>query len=166
MSQAEASQKLSREYSKFCQLNRGDYIVVNTARNQLFSISNSQVVLEATCWTRRAQEMANALDSRQSVADLARGEFRITSKIRNPALRRPDWAFIDGGQRLPSGMNHRSEESVLSDYSLGFGNKYFIYGSFYAALMGKNLTGCIRLRDHDLEKLFVRTRVGTPILIF
>jgi len=45
------------------------------------------------------------------------------------------------------------EAGVLGDYALGFGQGYFIHGTLYTRLLGRNVThGCIRVADKDLEK--------------
>jgi cell division protein FtsB len=162
---------LSRRYTKLSarlrQLNQGDYIVVDTARNELLFISNSHVVLKAPCSTGSGRELTDPLDGRKWVFDTPRGEFRIASKIRNPVWRRPDWAFVETGVRPPANPEERLENGVLGDYALGFGNGYFLHGTLYTRLIGKNVThGCIRLPDKALETLFNKTRLGTPLLIF
>jgi L,D-transpeptidase YbiS len=56
---------------------------------------------------------------------------------------------------------------VLGEYALGFGKGYFIHGTLYPRLLGKNVThGCIRLNDEDLKSVYRLARVGTPIMIF
>jgi L,D-transpeptidase ErfK/SrfK len=56
---------------------------------------------------------------------------------------------------------------VLGEYALGFGKGYFIHGTLYTRLLGKNVThGCIRLNDDDLKSVYQLARVGTPIMIF
>ena len=81
--------------------------------------------------------------------------------------RKPDWAFIEEGKQPPENPAARLEEGVLGDYALAFGNGYFIHGTLYTRLIGKNVThGCIRLGDRDLETLFKRVRLGTPVFIF
>jgi L,D-transpeptidase YbiS len=59
------------------------------------------------------------------------------------------------------------EEGVLGDYALAFGNGYFIHGTLYKRLLGRNVThGCIRVGDEDLETIYKLSRLGTKIYIF
>ena len=168
------TKSLSKQYAKLSarvgQLNQVDYIVVDTAKNaknELLFISHSQIVLKAACSSGSGRELTDPLDGRKWVFDTPRGEFRITSKVRNPVWRRPDWAFVETGMRPPTNAEDRLENGVLGDYALGFGNGYFIHGTLYTRLIGKNVThGCIRLPDKELEILFNKTRLGTPLLIF
>ena len=47
---------------------------------------------------------------------------------------------------VPTNAADRVEQGVLGEYALGFGKGYFIHGTLYTRLLGKNVThGCIRL---------------------
>ncbi len=139
-------------------LNEADYIVVGTATNQLLFISNAQVVLKAPCLTGSGKEFTNPVDGRKWVFNTPRGEFHITSKVRDLFWRWPDWTFT-GKDPLENG--------IVEDYALGFGNGYFIHGMLDVKSIGRNvLHGCIRLDEPDPHALFKRTHVGTPLLIF
>lgn len=106
-------------------------------------------------------------DTDQWIFDTPRGEFRVQSKLTNPAWVKPDWAFIEEGLGIPRNPADRVEQGVLGDYALGFGKGYFIHGTLYTRLLGKNVThGCIRLNDDDLKTVYRFARVGTPIVIF
>ncbi len=68
---------------------------------------------------------------------------------------------------MPENPADRVETGVLGEYALGFGKGYFIHGTLYTRLLGKNVThGCIRLNDGDLKDVYQFARVGTPIIIF
>ena len=41
---------------------------------------------------------------------------------------------------MPTNPEQRFESDVLGDYALGFGKGYFIHGTLYARLLGKNVT--------------------------
>ncbi len=59
------------------------------------------------------------------------------------------------------------ERGVLGDYALGFGNGYFIHGTLYTRLLGRNVThGCIRVGDDDLKVVFNNAQIGTKIYIY
>lgn len=64
-------------------------------------------------------------------------------------------------------MEDRVEAGVLGDYALGFGQGYFIHGTLYTRLLGRNVThGCVRVADKDLEEVFKASRIGTRIYIY
>ncbi len=91
----------------------------------------------------------------------------MKNKFVQPAWIRPDWAFIEEGEAIPKDPKERVEERVLGDYALGFGKGYFIHGTLYTRLLGRNVThGCIRVGDKDLKAIYHAAGVGTRIFIF
>lgn len=144
------------------------YILVDTARNRLYVKRQGEVVLEAIASTGSGTILDKPGDGNSRwIFDTPRGEFLVRSKITNPTWIRPDWAFIEEGLAVPQNTADRAEPGVLGDYALGFGKGYFIHGTLYTRLLGKNVThGCIRLNDNDLKGVYKLARVGTPIMIF
>lgn len=144
------------------------YIVVDTARNHLYVKRRHEIVLDAVASTGSGTILDKPGDGNdQWVFDTPRGEFVVQSKLTNPVWVKPDWAFIEEGLIVPKNQADRMEPGVLGDYALGFGKGYFIHGTLYTRLLGKNVThGCIRLSDQDLKSVYQLARVGTPIMIF
>ncbi len=144
------------------------YILVDTARNHLYMKRRDQVLLDALASTGSGTILDKPGEAKgQWVFDTPRGEFAVQSKLANPVWVKPDWAFIEEGLEVPTSQADRLEPGVLGEYALGFGNGYFIHGTLYTRLLGKNVThGCIRLNDDDLKSVHRLARVGTPIMIF
>lgn len=144
------------------------YILVDTARNHLYVKRQQEVVLDAIASTGSGTILDKPGDGNsQWVFDTPRGEFLVQSKLTNPVWVKPDWAFIEEGLMVPKNPADRVEQGVLGEYALGFGKGYFIHGTLYTRLLGKNVThGCIRLNDGDLKSVYQLARVGTPIMIF
>lgn len=144
------------------------YILVDTARNRLYVKRQDEVVLNAIASTGSGTILDKPGETKgQWVFDTPRGEFLVQSKLTNPTWIKPDWAFIEEGLAVPQNAAERAESGVLGDYALGFGKGYFIHGTLYTRLLGKNVThGCIRLSDTDLKGVYTLARVGTPIMIF
>ncbi|MDP1768100.1 MAG: L,D-transpeptidase [Nitrospirota bacterium] len=144
------------------------YILVDTARNHLYIKRGDQVLLDALASTGSGTILDKPGDSKgQWIFDTPRGEFTVQSKLTNPVWVKPDWAFIEEGLEVPKSQADRLESGVLGEYALGFGKGYFIHGTLYTRLLGKNVThGCIRLNDDDLRSVYRLAKVGTPILIF
>jgi L,D-transpeptidase ErfK/SrfK len=144
------------------------YILVDTARNHLFIKRRDQVMLEALASTGSGTILDKPGEATgQWIFDTPRGEFSVQSKLINPVWVKPDWAFIEEGLTVPASRADRIEPGVLGEYALGFGKGYFIHGTLYTRLLGKNVThGCIRLNDDDLKSVYRLAQVGTPILIF
>lgn len=144
------------------------YILVDTARNHLYVKRRDRVMLDALASTGSGTILDKPGEGKgQWIFDTPRGEFTVQSKLINPVWVRPDWAFIEEGLDIPKSQADRIEPGVLGEYALGFGKGYFIHGTLYTRLLGKNVThGCIRLNDEDLKSVYQLTRIGTPILIF
>lgn len=144
------------------------YILVDTARNHLYVKRRDQVLLDALASTGSGTILDKPGEANgQWTFDTPRGEFAVQSKLSNPVWVKPDWAFIEEGLEVPKSQADRLEPGVLGEYALGFGKGYFIHGTLYTRLLGKNVThGCIRLNDDDLKSVHRLARVGTPIMIF
>ncbi|WP_447985526.1 L,D-transpeptidase [Nitrospira sp. Nam74] len=146
----------------------GHYIVVDTAHNQLYVKRGKDTVLTAVASTGSGTILDKpGQPGSQWVFDTPRGGFTIQSRLTNPVWVKPDWAFLEEGMSIPSNPAERLEPGILGDYALGFGKGYFIHGTLYPRLLGKNVThGCIRLSDDDLKTVYKLTKVGTPLMIF
>lgn len=157
---------LARQLSQL--MPAGPYILVDTARNHLFIKRRDQIMLDALASTGSGTILDRPGETdHQWIFDTPRGEFSVQSKLVNPVWVKPDWAFIEEGLEVPKLQADRIEPGVLGEYALGFGKGYFIHGTLYTRLLGKNVThGCIRLNDEDLKSAYRLARVGTPILIF
>jgi len=144
------------------------YIVVDTARNHLYIKRHDQIMLDALASTGSGTILDKPGEGNsQWIFDTPRGEFAVQSKLINPVWVKPDWAFIEEGLAVPANQAKRVEPGVLGEYALGFGRGYFIHGTLYTRLLGKNVThGCIRLNDDDLKSVYRLAQVGTPIMIF
>jgi L,D-transpeptidase YbiS len=144
------------------------YILVDTARNHLYIKRRDQVMLDALASTGSGTILEKPGETKgQWIFDTPRGEFAVQSKLINPVWVKPDWAFIEEGLEIPRSQADRVEPGVLGEYALGFGKGFFIHGTLYTRLLGKNVThGCIRLNDDDLKSVYRLARVGTPVLIF
>jgi L,D-transpeptidase ErfK/SrfK len=149
-------------------LPRGLYIVIDTAENRLYLKNGTQIVRTAvvSCGSGVVLEEQGG-KKRSWVFDTPRGEFTVKSKITNPYWVKPDWAFIEEGEKIPKGLEDRIEAGTLGDYALGFGQGYFIHGTLYTRLLGRNVThGCVRVGDEDLKEIFKAVSIGTKIYIY
>jgi lipoprotein-anchoring transpeptidase ErfK/SrfK len=143
------------------------YIVIDTGRNMLYLKRGDRTIREAVISAGSGSILKDPADKRQWIFDTPRGEYHVKTKYVAPAWIRPDWAFIEEGEPIPKDPRKRVEEGVLGDYALGFGNGYFIHGTLYTRLLGRNVThGCIRVGDRDLKTVYSKAGVGTRIYIF
>ncbi len=146
----------------------GAYIVVDTARNRLYVKRRATVLLDAVVSTGSGTILDNPdQPERRWIFDTPRGAFAVQSKLINPAWVKPDWAFLEEGRMIPANAAERVETGILGEYAFGFGNGYFIHGTLYTRLLGRNVThGCIRLNDDDLRTVNQLADIGTPLIIF
>jgi L,D-transpeptidase YbiS len=145
---------------------QGPYIVVDTADNLLYLRDGYRLLLQATISAGSGSLLIDPSGERKWIFETPRGEFTIQSKIVKPTWYKPDWAFIEEGKPIPKKVKDRVEAGVLGDYGLGFGDGYFIHGTLYTRLLGKNIThGCIRVGDEDLKALFQSVALGTKVFI-
>ena len=146
----------------------GAYIVVDTARNRLYVKRRDSVLLDAVVSTGSGTILDHPdQPERRWVFDTPRGAFAVQSKLVNPAWVKPDWAFLEEGRAIPARVAERVETGILGEYAFGFGNGYFIHGTLYTRMLGRNVThGCIRLNDDDLRAVNQLADIGTPLIIF
>lgn len=143
------------------------FIVVDTAKNTLYLYQGQKLILRTIVSCGSGAILIDPSGKRKWIFETPKGEFTVQSKFENPAWVKPDWAFIEEGKPIPKNITERIEEGMLGNYALGFGNGYFIHGTLYTRLLGKNIThGCIRVGDQELKKLYELVPLGTKILIF
>ena len=146
---------------------RGLYIVIDTADNVLYLKEGIKTSLKATVSAGSGSLLVEPSGTRRWIFDTPRGEFTVESKFVKPAWVKPDWAFIEEGKPIPKNPKDRVELGMLGEYALGFGDGYFIHGTLYTRLLGKNIThGCVRVGDEDLKIVYRTATLGTRVLIF
>ena len=146
---------------------KGIYIVIDTARNRLYLKKGEITLREAVISSGSGNVLTEPSGKRTWVFDTPRGEHSVKSKIENPDWVKPDWAFVEEGEKIPSNYGDRVESGMLGAYALAIGNGYLIHGTLYTRLLGRNVThGCVRVGDEDLEYVFKNTPIGSKVIIF
>lgn len=146
---------------------RGMYILIDTAQNRI-QVRKGDETLHDAVVSCGSGNVLDDLDGKRSwVFDTPRGEFSVKYKLRDPVWIKPDWAFVEEGTPIPKSRNDRVETGVLGEYALGFGDGFFIHGTLYTRLLGRSVThGCVRVGDKDLELIYKKVPLGTPIFIY
>jgi hypothetical protein len=143
------------------------YLVVDTARN-LVSMRQGDTILRdmlASCGSGNVLEDPES--GRRWVFDTPRGQHRIQTKVKKPLWIKPDWAFLEEGQPVPADPSKRAESGAMGDFALGLGKGYFIHGTLYKRMLGRNVShGCVRLGDEDLAHLYKTVPIGTRVFVF
>ncbi len=146
---------------------KGKFLVVDTGKNRLTMHDDGRVVREVVVSCGSGGVLDDPKGGRTWVFDTPRGEHQIRAKVKNPTWIKPDWAFIEEGEAIPKKSSDRAEEGVMGDYALGIGNGYFLHGTLYTRLLGRNVThGCVRIGDADLEYLYKNSPLGTKVYLF
>lgn len=159
------SAALIRKISSFSP--KGIYVVIDTARNRLYLKKGNNTLREAVISSGSGNVLTEPSGKRTWVFDTPRGEYFVRSKIENPDWVKPDWAFVEEGENIPSKQRDRVESGMLGEYALSIGNGYLIHGTLYTRLLGRNVThGCVRVGDSDLEYVYKKTPIGSKVIIF
>jgi L,D-transpeptidase YbiS len=146
---------------------RGVYLMIDTGTNRLYLMRNRCILREAVCSTGSGRFLPDKPRKREWTFDTPKGEFHIRRKVVEPVWTKPDWAFIEEGEAIPSRQSERLAPDELGDYAMDLGDGYLIHGTLYERSLGMSVThGCVRLGAKDLEAVFKAVRIGTPVYIF
>ncbi len=147
---------------------RVPYIVINTHASKIYYRTRDSIIIKAECSTGNGGELIDSVTHRKWVFDTPLGVFKVTNKIKQPWWRKPDWAFIEEGEKIPKSEKDRLDPSMMGDYAIGFGTEgYFIHGTIYERLLGVNVThGCVRVEAKALEQIFNKVQMGAMVYIF
>jgi hypothetical protein len=143
------------------------FLVVDTASNRVTVRQNDVIVHEMLASCGSGNVLEDPASGRRWVFDTPLGQHRIQSKVFKPIWIKPDWAFLEEGKPLPASSAQRAEPGAMGDYALGIGKGYFIHGTLYKRMLGRNVShGCVRLGDEDLAHLYHTVPIGTRVFIF
>ena len=146
---------------------KGQYVVIDTANNRVYLREEGRNLREMVASCGSGNVLVDPVGGRTWTFDTPRGQFKVQSKVNKPVWIKPDWAFIEEGEPIPPKGADRAEPNMMGDYALGIGRGYFIHGTLYKRLLGRNVShGCVRLGDDDLEFLFKTATLGTKVIIY
>jgi L,D-transpeptidase YbiS len=147
---------------------KGVYIVIDQTQNRLYLKRRNETLLQAVCSAGSGMVLRESGGKkREWVFDSPRGRFEVRSMLRNPVWRKPDWAFVEESEPIPTNPADRLDYGTLGEYALYFGNGFMIHGTLYERLLGRAVShGCIRVGRDDLRKVWANARIGTQIYIY
>lgn len=146
---------------------KGPYVVIDTAGNRVFLREGDKTLREMVASCGSGNVLEDPASGRRWIFDTPRGDFKVQVKKTDPVWIKPDWAFIEEGEAIPKDGSGRAEPGMMGDYALGLGRGYFIHGTLYKRLLGRNVShGCVRLGDEDLEHLYKTVPLGTRVIIY
>ncbi len=142
------------------------YVVVNPNGNRLTLRRGQKLLLEAVISTGKNDTLKSG--SRTWVFQTPRGIMTVIRRKKDPIWVKPDWAFLEKGESIPS-LNSplRKEKGVLGAFMLDLGGGVMIHGTPLENLLGRSVThGCIRVGSEDLKVLYDSVPVGAKVFIF
>jgi len=145
----------------------GVYAVVDTAGNTLTLRQGGRVLRTAIVSAGSGSVLRDPTGQRHWVFETPSGIRSVQSKIKHPVWVKPDWAFIEEGESLPACYAERLDPGAMGEYAIGLGDGYFIHGTLYTRLLGRNVThGCVRVGDQDLRAIFQALSLGSRVILF
>lgn len=144
----------------------GVVITIDASTNRLFLFRDGELVGKSAAATGSGKELVHGND--MWVFHTPRGHMKVLRKIKDPVWRKPDWAFIEAGEPVPSPNSPvRQVRGHLGKYALDLGDGIMIHGTDDPDSIGQKVShGCIRVPESMLKKLWDAAQVGTDVYIF
>ncbi|MFT7382404.1 MAG: L,D-transpeptidase ErfK/SrfK, partial [Roseivirga sp.] len=83
-----------------------NYIVINSTANEFYLYKGTKLIKKDICSTGSYIKLKQG-NSKKWIFKTPKGEFKILNKTVNPVWKKPDWAFVEEGLKVPS-PNHSS----------------------------------------------------------
>ena len=146
----------------------GNYIVIDVTNNRLLLRTPDAVLREAKCSTGSGIRLKEGGEKgREWSFDTPRGMFHVLQKVEDPVWKKPDWAFVEDQEPVPTDPDDRMAPDMMGEYGLHLGHGYLIHGTLYERLLGRSVThGCVRLGRDDLRAVYAASKIGTPVIIY
>jgi lipoprotein-anchoring transpeptidase ErfK/SrfK len=144
----------------------GTVITVDVSTNTVYLFRDGQLVRKSPAATGSGKRLETEEDVWEFYTP--RGHMKVKSKIKDPIWRKPDWAFIEAGEKVPPPDSPtRNVKGKLGKYALNLGEGILIHGTDDAGSIGKYAShGCIRVPNGMLETLWKNVSVGTDVFVF
>jgi len=144
----------------------GTVITVDVKKNLVYLFKDGELVKKSKAATGSEKTLVKGDD--MWMFHTPRGHMKVLRKIDDPIWRKPDWAYIEAGERIPpKDSPKRLVKGKLGKYALDLGEGILIHGTDDIASIGRSVShGCIRLPEEMLEEVYNAARVGTDVFIF
>ena len=144
----------------------GTVITVDISTNTLYLFEDGQAVVKSPVATGTGKMLVHGDDV--WAFHTPRGHLKVLRKIVDPVWRKPDWAFIEAGERIPPPDSpKRYVKGELGKYALDLGEGILIHGTDDVDSIGKHAShGCIRVPADALDKVYHSVKVGTDVYVF
>jgi lipoprotein-anchoring transpeptidase ErfK/SrfK len=144
----------------------GTVITVDTSTNTLYLFRDGNLVTKGPAATGTEKTITRGL--RSWMFHTPRGHLKVLRKIDDPVWRKPDWAFVEAGHKIPPPDSpKRLVRGHLGKYALDLGDGILIHGTDEIDSLGRHAShGCVRLGSKTLQTVYQSARVGTDVYIF
>jgi lipoprotein-anchoring transpeptidase ErfK/SrfK len=145
---------------------QGTVITVDTSTNTLYLFRDGNLVTKGPAATGTEKTLTRGLKS--WMFHTPRGHLKVLRKIDDPVWRKPDWAFVEAGDKIPPPDSpKRLVKGHLGKYALDLGDGIMIHGTDEIDSLGRHAShGCVRLGSETLQTVYQSARVGTDVYIF
>ena len=144
----------------------GTVITIDVSLNRLYLFRDGQLVKKSPAAT--GSEKVLKQGSRVWLFRTPEGHLTVMRKIEDPVWTKPDWAFVEDGQRVPPlDSPRRKVKGHLGRYALDLGEGIMIHGTDESRSIGRKMShGCIRLPNDMLKTVYRSAAIGTDVYIF
>jgi L,D-transpeptidase YbiS len=144
----------------------GTVITIDVSTNTLYLFTDGEMMVKSRVATATGKVLRHG--NKVWAFHTPRGHLKVVRKVVDPIWRKPDWAFIEDGQRIPPADSpSRSIKGHLGKYALDLGEGILIHGTDDARSIGQKAShGCMRLPDKALKQIYKIAEVGTDVYIF
>lgn len=143
------------------------YAVVDLFNNILFLKKENRIISEFIISSGTGDTLI-APWGRRWVFETPKGVLRILRKIKDPIWYKPDWAFIEARESIPSRNSYRRRvRGLLGDFALDLGGGIMLHGTPHEDLLGQRVShGCIRLAKEGISLLYDSLSLGAKVYIY
>jgi len=144
------------------------YVVVDIQANKLYVKRGLTLLWQADCSVGKGGILKDSKTGQRWEFVTPRGQFEIHEKIANPLWIKPDWAFVEAGEKVPPpGDPLRAVQGELGAFVMSLGDGYLIHGTKNENMLGRPAShGCVRLGRDDLKRLYDLVPRGTRVYIY
>jgi L,D-transpeptidase ErfK/SrfK len=144
----------------------GTVITIDVSLNRLYLFRDGQLVKESPAAT--GSEKVLKQGRHVWLFRTPEGHLTVLRKIEDPVWTKPDWAFVEDGERVPPlNSPKRKVKGHLGRYALDLGEGIMIHGTDESRSIGRKMShGCIRLPNDMLKTVYRSAAIGTDVYIF
>ncbi len=144
----------------------GTVITIDVSTNQAYLFQDGVLVAKSAAATGSNKSLVIGED--EWLFRTPTGHMKVLHKVTNPVWRKPDWAFVEDGDPVPSPDSpKRYVHGHLGRYALDLGDGILIHGTDDPRSIGRRVShGCIRLPNGMLARVYRAAKVGTDVFVY